>query len=78
MDTKERIEYINSLLRCIKSNQVSPLLDEINSEIQSLTTRLISQENEQVRGAIKALNKIINLKDSLIQELKHLHEDIED
>jgi len=40
----------------------------INGRVSELTESLISQDNEQMRGAIKELRRLAELPESLVQE----------
>lgn len=60
---------LNEIDRLLGSLSAWPLIaQEIKHRIGELTDRLISQENEQTRGAIKQLRDLIDLPVTLKQE----------
>lgn len=65
-----RFDHLNAM------EQVFPAWPRITLELQyrlnDLTERLIGQNDEQVRGAIKELRALIDLPASLQDERKHL------
>ena len=63
----ERISQITRTLDAIRSGW--PLIaEEIDDRISALTEQLISNDNEQTRGAIKELRRFRDMPDSLNQE----------
>lgn len=69
----ERLEHINSLLSAL--DRVWPsFVVELNALIEDKTTRLISENDEQTRGAIKALRELLDLPETLKSERDHMTE----
>jgi hypothetical protein len=67
----DRIEYLNLLLTTVES--AWPRLSvEIESRIADKTLALIAKEDEQARGAIKALKDLLELPDTLKSERAHI------
>lgn len=67
MTHEERLDRINRTLAGLGG--VWQLLQaEIQGRIDALIADLISQENEQKRGAIKELRDLLNLPETLHQE----------
>lgn len=67
MTIQERINQISNTLTALQSGWPH-LLIEIDERIQALTTQLVSTDNEQTRGRIKALCDIKELPETLKQE----------
>ncbi len=65
MNLEDRIEQINGLVPAL---QAPSLVAHLDQEIASLTARLISADDEQIRGRIKALRDLINLPEALQAE----------
>lgn len=67
MKPLERIAQIDTTLQAITAGW--PCLQaEINERIAALTESLISENNEETRGRIKALRDLLELPDTLQQE----------
>lgn len=67
--SKERLEYIADFLARTKT--AWPLIAaEIDTRVAELTEQLISQDNEQTRGRIKALVAMKELPETLHQEFE--------
>jgi hypothetical protein len=71
MNTEDRITHINHAMQAIQTGWPF-LLVEIESAIKQKTESLISQNNEETRGAIKALQDLMNLPETLQQEREGL------
>lgn len=69
MIAEDRIDQINRLLPVLQSSAWAQLLQE---RIADHTNRLIGENNEQTRGAIKELRILIDLPAQLQSELSHL------
>lgn len=67
MTPQERIAQINQTLTAIQTGWLF-LCAELDERINSLTAQLISADNEQTRGRIKALRDLKELPDTLTQE----------
>ena len=67
MNPELRIEQIQKTLEAIQ-NGWPFFLAVINQRLSDLTEELISQDNEQMRGAIKELRRLAELPESLVQE----------
>jgi hypothetical protein len=67
MNPELRIEQIQKTLEAIH-NGWPFFLAVINGRVSELTESLISQDNEQMRGAIKELRRLAELPESLVQE----------
>lgn len=65
MKLDERVEQINMLLPALLAPS---LIGYLTDEISRLTSHLISADDEQTRGRIKALRDLINLPESLQSE----------
>lgn len=66
MIAEDRIDQINRLLPVLQSSAWAQLLQE---RIADHTNRLIGENNEQTRGAIKELRNLIDLPAQLQSEL---------
>lgn len=62
-----RIEQIDATLKAIQSGWPF-LLAEVQTRIADETERLITQNNEETRGRIKALRDLMTLPDALEAE----------
>jgi len=67
MTPSERLAYIDKVLSACK-DAWPVLMVEVDSKIGALTEQLISSDNEQTRGRIKALCDLKELPVSLAQE----------
>lgn len=67
MTNEERIAYIGQALTSLQPGW-SYLVHELDARIAELTEQLISNDNEQVRGRIKALLDVKNLPETLRYE----------
>lgn len=65
--TNPRIEEIDATLQAIRPGWPF-LLAEVLARIADETERLITQNNEETRGRIKALRDLMNLPDTLEAE----------
>lgn len=66
----ERLNELNTLMPALSS---WPLISaEIKHRIAELTERLVAQNNEETRGAIKELRYLIDLPETLRSERDHL------
>lgn len=65
MNLEDRVEEISGLIPAL---QAPALVVHINNEIAGLTARLVSADDEQIRGRIKALRDLINLPEALQAE----------
>ena len=75
IDINARLDYLNNTLAAF--NTAWPRLSgEIQSRIDSLTLSLISANNEETRGAIKALRELLNLPASLQYERDHINAEL--
>lgn len=67
MTSNERLDRINRLIGGLGG--VWHLLEaEMQDRLNALITELISQDNEQKRGAIKELRNLLSLPETLQQE----------
>lgn len=71
IEVQKRLEYITEFLTST-STAWKHLENEIDLEIALRTAKLIGENNEQERGAIKALIKLKGLRDSLDFERNHI------
>lgn len=69
MIREDRIDQINRLLPVLQSPAFADYLAERAAD---LTERLIGENNEQTRGAIKELRRLIDLPAALQFERDHL------
>lgn len=69
MIAEDRIDQINRLLPVLQSQAFA---DHLAGRIADLTNRLIGENNEQTRGAIKELRILIDLPAQLHAELSSL------
>jgi hypothetical protein len=67
MNPELRIDQIQKTLEAIQNGWPS-FLAVINQRLSDLTEELISQDNEQKRGAIKELRLLAELPETLVQE----------
>ncbi len=67
---KDRLDYLNSVIASLE--YWDKLEKEIDLEISALTVRLIAENNEQTRGAIKALQKLKDLPAALEYERREI------
>lgn len=67
MTPQDRIAQINQTLQAIQTGWLF-LCSEMDSRMASLTVQLINNDNEQVRGRIKALRELKELPETLQQE----------
>jgi hypothetical protein len=67
MNPDERIAQINKTLEAIQ-NGWPFFLALLNEQIAAKTEELINNDNEQTRGAIKALRGLTGMPDMLAQE----------
>lgn len=75
MDINARLDYLNTTLAAFDT--VWPKLSgEIQSRVDHLTLKLISANNDETRGAIKELQDLLNLPESLRYEREHINEHI--
>lgn len=65
--TNTRIEQIDAILKVIQSGWPF-LLAEVQARIADETERLITQNNEETRGRIKALRDLLTLPETLESE----------
>jgi hypothetical protein len=72
MNTDPRITEIQKTLEAIQ-NGWPFFLAVINERMSELTESLISQDNEQTRGAIKELRRLAELPETLVQEREGIH-----
>ena len=71
IDIAARLDYINSTLAAF--DMAWPrLAGEIQSRIDSLTLKLISANDDETRGAIKELRRLLVLPDTLASERDHI------
>lgn len=75
MDVAARLDYLNNTLAAFDTAWPK-LAGEIQSRIDSLTLTLISANNEETRGAIKALRDLLNLPASLNYERDHINAEL--
>lgn len=69
MIVEDRIDQINRLLPVLQSQAFA---DHLAGRIAELTNKLIGENNEQTRGAIKELRILIDLPSHLQSELAQL------
>lgn len=67
MTPKERIEDIDQTLTAIKSGWPR-IVAELENMLEGLTESLVSEDNEQTRGRIKALRVVKELPEMLFSE----------
>lgn len=67
MTPKERVGQITQTLGAMQTGWPH-LVREIDERIAALTVQLISQDNEQTRGRIKALRDVKDMPETLTQE----------
>lgn len=71
MTAQQRLDYLNATLAALHGCWPH-LVQEIQARIDSKTAQLIGENNEQTRGAIKALRDLIDLPAALQQERDHI------
>lgn len=71
MTHDERLQHINQLIQAIQPGWPL-LLAELETMIREKTESLIAENNEETRGAIKALRQLIELPQTLHQEREGL------
>lgn len=71
MTAQERLDYLNGTLAGLHGCWPH-LAQEIQRRIDSKTVQLIGENNEQTRGAIKALRDLVDLPAALQQERDHI------
>jgi hypothetical protein len=71
MTNEERLDHINKTMQAIAVGWPF-LLVEIESTIRDKTESLIVKDDEQTRGAIKALRDLTSLPETLHQEREGL------
>jgi rubrerythrin len=71
MNSEDRIKEIQRTIEAIQ-NGWPFFLALINERASELTESLISQENEQTRGAIKELRRLTELPANLQQEMSSI------
>lgn len=76
-DTHNRLEYLNTTLAALDGSWPKVVV-EIQQRIDRLTLSLISENNEQTRGAIKALRELQGLPETLEYERQHIKHEIAD
>lgn len=71
MNINARIDYLNTTIAAIEHTwpQVSI---ELKSRIEDLTQKLIGEDNEQTRGAIKELRRLLVLPETLASERDYI------
>lgn len=69
--TQSRLDYLNSMLAALHGSWPQ-LAQEIQRRIDAKTIQLIGENNEETRGAIKALRDLIELPEALLQERDHI------
>lgn len=72
MTLDERLNYLTTTLDAVGSAWAR-LTPEIQRRIDEKTQKLISAESEQLRGAIKALQEILDLPATLQSERDHIN-----
>jgi hypothetical protein len=75
MDPIERLVYLNTLLSSVESAwpRVSVEIDE---RIEDLIRRLVASEDAEARGAIKALQELLDLPATLKSERDHINAEL--
>ena len=71
MTHEERLNHINATMQAIQHGWPF-LLVELQSAVNEKTASLVAQNDEQTRGAIKALQEFMNLPEVLQQEREGL------
>lgn len=75
--SKERLEYIAEFLTQTK-NAWPLVVAEIDVKVSELTARLINEDDEQIRGRIKALLDMKELPKTLFDELEGMRAALSD
>ena len=73
MNIEDRLTYLNSTLAALESAWPK-VAAEIQQRIDGLTVKLIGENSEQTRGAIKALMDLQALPETLEYERQHIKE----
>jgi predicted KAP-like P-loop ATPase len=73
MNIEDRLDYLNGMLFALDGSW-SKIAAEIQGRIDGLTLKLISENDDQVRGAIKALRDLKDLQETLEYERQHIKE----
>jgi hypothetical protein len=75
MDPIERLVYLNALLSSVESAwpRVSVEIDE---RIEDLIRRLVASEDAEARGAIKALQELLDLPATLKSERDQINAEL--
>jgi hypothetical protein len=71
IDIHDRLDYLNDVLI---SMDWSKIVIEIQRNIDDLTAKLIRENNEETRGAIKALKQVLELKQTFQYEQQQIKE----
>jgi hypothetical protein len=71
---QDRLAYIDRLIQVLDAPFFTPIQDEIETEINLLTIKLIGENNDETRGAIKALRKLTELRTELIYERNYIQD----
>lgn len=71
MTVDERITYLNTTLAAMDHTWPQVAL-ELQARIDDLTAKLISADDEQTRGAIKELRRVLVLPATLASERDHI------
>lgn len=71
MNIDDRLTYLNTTIAAIEHTwpHVQP---ELQARIDDLTLKLISDDDEQARGAIKELRRVLGILDMLTSERDHI------
>lgn len=75
IDISARLDYLNATLAALEFAWPK-IAGEIQARIDHLTLMLISANNEEARGAIKALRDLLDLPNTLRYELTHINEEL--
>jgi hypothetical protein len=75
-DINSRLDYLTTTLDAL--DFAWPRLSgEIQARIDRLTLALISSNNDETRGAIKALRELLALPETLRYERNHINEEMQ-
>ncbi|MFA6204446.1 MAG: hypothetical protein WC710_14810 [Gallionella sp.] len=71
MTYDDRLTYLNATIAAME-HAWPQVAHELHEMIDDLTRKLINQNNDETRGAIKALQRVIVLPNTLASERDHI------
>lgn len=71
MNIDDRLTYLNATIAATEHTWPQVAI-ELKARIDDLTQKLIGEDNEQTRGAIKELRRLLVLPETLASERDHI------